>query len=191
MSFGLLTDVEMEKIEELAEWFLREEKGTRLDDALLERIISSDESLISLKKIAVKPFSGSLDEHLTREGVGYVLSVSDTIPHLRRRLLVAKGVARLILSKYQLELGKEKEEDYIFGTDWTHRQNDEINFMALCLMMPKSAFQKVVEEKALNHLNGRVNIEQLAQEFNVSEQNATQRGLSLGMFTASRQVSSK
>lgn len=185
--FGLLNNEQASKIEQLAEKLLNELGAEKLDHTLVEELCSTDGFL---KEVVFEDLNGSLDEQVVEED-GLILKIPKSVPLDVRNLLIARGIARILLNSYQDELGKKRSEDYLYGSDWTHTQNDEIKFLALCLIMPQSVFKDIMENKAVNKENGRVSIDALKRYFNIPEQSIIQRGMSLNMFTSSRQISSK
>lgn len=190
--FGLLNQEDASKIESLAQLFLEKNGYERLDADLTQNLLLKESEDFSLSQIIFEDFSGSLDEKIIDKGENHLaLVISKTLPSDVQNLSIAKGISRLVLEKYQEFLNKDKKEDYLYGSDWTHTQNDEIRFLALCLIMPKDIFKNVLETIALNTETGRVSIEELKNYFQIPEQAIIQRGMSLNMFTATRQVSSK
>lgn len=191
MMFGLLNEQETTKLEKMAQFFLEKCGSSRLDAQLTQALLTENKEF-PLSKIVFEEFSGSLDERLIKNDEGeYTLVISETVPTDVRNLLIAKGIARIVLEKHQELLGKDKKEDYLYGSDWTHTQNDEIKFLALCLIMPKDIFKDALETIALNQKTGRVSAAELKDYFQIPERAVIQRGMSLKMFTAARQISSK
>lgn len=190
--FGLLTNQRTEQLEQIAQLFLNETQQTQLNEAFIQTLPKIEGVPYRIHQISFEDLNGSLDEHFVPAETGDLcLKIPQSVPEDVKNLLIAKGVARWVLQLYQSHLNKPTTEDYLYGSDWTHTQNDEIRFLALCLLMPEKLFKEAVEQVALNHNTHHIRLDRLKEQFNVSEQAIVQRGISLGLFKYNRQVSCK
>ena len=190
--FGLLNNQRTQQLEKIAQLFLKDIQYLILDEILIQNLSQMTSFPYYIKEIMIEDLNGSLDERLIPLSEQELcLKIPQSVPSDIKQLLIAKGVARWVLQLYQDHLNKPNTEDYLYGSDWTHTQNDEIHYLALCLLMPETVFKTVIEEIALNRTNHRVDLERLSDHFKVSEQAIIQRGISLNLFSRSHCPSTK
>ena len=169
--FGLLNNERTTQLEQISQTFLNDVQQSKLNETLIQSLPELTGFNSRIKHISIEDLNGSLDERLvplTEEDLE--LKIPQSVPTDIQHVLIAKGVARWVLQHYQAHLNKSNSEDYLYGSDWTHTQNDEIHYLALCLLMPKSLFKEAVETIGVNKVNQRVDLDALRNHFNLSEQ---------------------
>lgn len=182
--FGLLNHQETKQLEHIAQLILHETNFPYLNESFIQHLPQMTSFPYQIGDISFEDLNGSLDEHLVPLSDNTLgLKIPQSVPKETKQLLIAKGIARWVLQLYQTHLSPEKSEDYLYGSDWTHKQNDEIHYLALCLLMPEPLFKTITEEVALSRPHQRVNLEALTTYFQLPEQAIIQRGVSLHLFT--------
>lgn len=190
--FGLLNNDRTCQLELIAQTFLKDVQHSKLNETLIYSLPELNKFNSRIKKISIEDLNGSLDERLTPISEdGLELKIPQSVPTDIQQVLIAKGVARWVLQHYQSHLNKPNMEDYLYGSDWTHTQNDEIHYLALCLLMPKDLFKEAVETIGINQTNQRVDLDSLRNHFKLSEQAIIQRGMSLELFKRNHKSSTR